>query len=65
MTFKTIGLKIYLDTKTDWILQLVNTHNKQKKTYSICKESNKYANQLNLTPKEIYIKDQAIEDVKT
>ena len=42
----TIGLKKYLDITTDWMLQLVNTHKKQKKKYSICKESNKSINQL-------------------
>ncbi len=36
----TIGLKKYLDTTTDWILQLVNTYKKEKKIYSISKESN-------------------------
>ena len=28
----TIGLKKYLDTTTDWMLQLSNTHEKEKKT---------------------------------
>ena len=38
-----------------------NTHEKQKKIYSTCKESNKFASQINLTPKEIDIKDNVIE----
>ena len=36
--------------------QLVNIHKKQKKKYSISKEINKFAKQLNLTPKVINIK---------
>ena len=61
----TIGLKKYLDTTTDWMLQLINIEKKPKKTYSISKESNKLANQLDLTLKEIDIKDKAIEVSKT
>ena len=53
----TIGLKKYLDTTTDWMLQFVNTPEKQKKKYSISKENYKFANQLDLSPKEIEIKD--------
>ena len=47
------------------MLQLVNTHEKQKKKYSISKESNKFAKQLGFTAKKIGIKDKPIEAVKT
>ena len=43
------------------MLQLVNTHKKQKKKkrrYSISKESNKFADQLDFTLEEIDIKDK-------
>ena len=55
VTYNTtiIVLKKYLDT-TYWMLQLVNTHRKQKK--SIYSVSNKFADQLDLTPKEIDMK---------
>ena len=52
----TVGLKKYFDT-TDWMLQFVNTNQKRKKKYSFSKESNKFTEQLDLTPKEIGIKD--------
>ena len=43
------------------MLQLINTHENQKR-YSIREEeSNKFANQLNLTPKEIDMEYQGIE----
>ena len=66
LTYKTttIGLKKYLDTTTDWMLQFVNAYKKQKKKYSICKVSNRFANQLDFTLKEIDIKDKAIEFAK-
>ena len=56
LTYKTttIGLKIYLSTTTDWILQLVNIHEKK---YSIRKESNKFAYIFDFAPKEISIND--------
>ena len=43
------------------MLQLVNAHEKQKIKNSICKESNKFVNQLDLIPNEIGIKDKAFE----
>ena len=45
------------------MLLLVNMPKKQKKTYSIKKESNKFSNQLT-QPKEIDIKNKAIEATK-
>ena len=60
----TIELKKYLNTTTDWMLQLVKTHNKQKKKNSIIKERDKFAKQLEFTLKEIYIKDRAIKATK-
>ena len=47
------------------MLQLVNTHKKEKKKYSICKESNKFANPFDLKLKEIGIKDKSTEAAKT
>ena len=57
LTYKTttIGLKKYLETTTDWMLQLVDTHEKRKKKYSINQESKKCSNQINLKLKEINI----------
>ena len=43
------------------MLQVVNTHEKQKKKHSVSKESNEFANQLNFTQKEIDIDDKVIE----
>ena len=43
----------------------VTVTKKQKKNYLIYKDNNKFANQLDLTPKEINIKDKAIEAAKT
>ena len=39
----TIRLKKYLDTKADWMLQLVNRFKKLVKNYAANKESNKFA----------------------
>ena len=66
LTYKiaTVGLKKYVDTATDSIWQLIYTHENQKKKKSICKESNIFANQHDLTPKEIDIKDKAIYEAK-
>ena len=61
----TIGLKKYLDTITNWLLQLVNIHEKKKKKYTLSKESYKFANQLDHILKEIGIKDKAIYAAKT
>ena len=49
----TVGLKKY---STDWMLQLVNIHEKQKKKYSIYKEI-KFDNQLDFTSKGIGTKN--------
>ena len=46
------------------MLQVVNTHEGQKIKYSISKESNKFPKQLDLTTKEIDIKNNAIEAEK-
>ena len=46
------------------MLLLVNTHKKLKKKYWICNESYKFANSLDLIPKERYIKDKARKDRK-
>ena len=53
----------YFNITTDWILQLANTK-KQKKKYSIYKESNQFANQFDFTPKGIDIKIIARETAK-
>ena len=45
-------MKKYMDTTTDRIQQLVNTHEKQKKIFSISKESNQFANKLDIMPKK-------------
>ena len=42
----TNGSKKYFDTITDWLLQLINTHEKQKEKYLIHKENRKFAKQL-------------------
>ena len=55
----SIGLKKYLESTTDWLLQFVNIYDKQKKK-SISKESNKFTNQIDFTPNEIDIKDRAM-----
>ena len=67
LTYKTtdLTLKKYLDTTIGLMLQLVNIHEKQKKTYSISEGSNILAYQFNLTLKEIGIKDKATEAAKT
>ena len=57
----TIGSKKFLDTKTDWMRQLVNAHEKEKKKNPISKESNKLAKQLGLTPK----KNKVTKAIKT
>ena len=58
----TIGLKKYLDTTTDWMLQLVNTHTRIKRKNILLE--NKVINlvkQLDFTLKEIDIKDKTIK----
>ena len=47
------------------MLQLVNTHEKQKKNSLINKESNKFAKQLDFTPNVTGRKNKAIEVEKT
>ena len=47
----TVRLKKYLATSTEWILQLVNVHEIQKKKYS----ASKFAKEIDLIPKEIDI----------
>ena len=61
----TLGLKKYFDIATDGTLQLICKHDKQKKKYSISKESHKFTNQLDLTLKEIDIKLKTIKRVKS
>ena len=59
LTYKTTttGLKEYVDTSTDWMLQLVSTHRSKGKNIRLLKKVIKFANQLDLTPKEIGIKE--------
>ena len=66
LTYKTttIGLKKYLDTMANWMLLLVNAHEKRKMKYSISQQNNKFANQLHLIPKETCINDKIIETAK-
>ena len=44
--------------------QLVDIHKKQKKKYSISKDSHKFGNQFHLTLKEIDIRNKAKEAAK-
>ena len=50
LTYKTTTIRLnqYSDTTRDWMLQLVDTREVKEK-YSISKENNKFAKQLNLT----------------
>ena len=59
-----IRLKKYQDTATYFMLPIVNTHEKKKNKYWFNKESNKFANQVDLTPKEIDIKDKVLKLAK-
>ena len=64
LTFETtnIGLKKSFDTRSDWMLHLVSRDEKQKKKkYSLRKESNKFANQLPLTLKNLDIEHKETE----
>ena len=63
LIYKTIiiGLKKYLDVTTDWMLQLVNAHEKKN---SISKERDMFFNQLELKPKEIHLKDKVTKTEK-
>ena len=47
------------------MLQLINPCEKQKENYPINKESHKIAKQLDLTLKEMHIKDHSTEAAKT
>ena len=44
----TIGLVQYLDNTNDWMLQLVNLHENEKKLHSVTKESKKFSRELSL-----------------
>ena len=50
LSYKTsvIGLRQYLDTTNDWMLQLVNRHEHSKKLHSILKESDHFSQELNV-----------------
>ena len=58
LTYKTTTkeLKKYLHPTTDWMLQLQNTYEKQKKKIFNDKESKSFTYELKPTPKEIDIK---------
>ena len=57
MAYKTatIGLKSYLQSSGERMLQTVLQHEKKKKLHSVVKESRKFKFQLNLTQEEIDI----------
>ena len=41
----------YFESTTNWMLQCINTYEKQKKKIVNDKESNKFAKQYDITPK--------------
>ena len=45
-----IGLQTYLDSTEDWMLQLVNRHEKTKKVHSVSCQSRKFECELELSP---------------
>ena len=50
LLYKTInfGLQTYLDSTQDWMLQLVNRHDKTKKVHSASYQSKKFMTELEL-----------------
>ena len=48
----TIGQHKYLTKITDWMLQLLLTHNKEKKAHHISKQSYKFKQELNIHQNE-------------
>ena len=50
LTYKTttIGLKKYLETNDDWMIQLVRKHEQAKRAHSVTKEANKFNTELNI-----------------
>ena len=53
----------YLNTTTDWMLELINTREAKEK-YLVSKENNKYVNQRDLTSKGTDKIDKTIEATK-
>ena len=52
LMYKTtpIGLQPHLDSTQDWMLQLVNRHEKTKKVHSVSCQSRKFESELQLSP---------------
>ena len=50
MSYKTTttGLDTYLQNNYDWMIQLVNQHERSKKLHSVTKEAKRYRRELNL-----------------
>ena len=50
MSYKTttIGLDTYIQNNYDWMIQLVNQHERNKKLHSVTKEAQRYRRELNL-----------------
>ena len=46
----TIGLQTYLDSAQDWMLQLVNRHEKTKKVHSVSCQSKQFKTELEPAP---------------
>ena len=46
----TIGLQTYLDSTQDWLLRLVNRHEKTKKVHSVSFQSKNFMTELELAP---------------
>ena len=49
----TIGLQTYLDSTQDWMLQLVNRHEKTKQIHSASCQSKNFMTELELAPIEM------------
>ena len=49
----TIGLQTYLDSTQDWMLQLVDRHEKTKEVHSVSSQSKKFMTELELAPIEM------------
>lgn len=61
----TIGLDAYLQTKDDTLLKIATEHEKQKKKYSVSKQSSKFKNQINLEETTKEENDTATSHAKT
>ena len=69
MSYKiTIGLKTYLETTKDWMLQCVYQHEVSKKLYSVVKESSKYRYEIDIheteTPTDAEFPTVAAQNIK-